>query len=144
MARIEHIKRRLDNWALWRARLNSSGLGFHSVNVLAVDVWSRNSYNGSAIPHIDQEGEETNQAVEAMKLTKRHLYETLYAYYLQDLGVQLIARSAGKSPSTIHSHFDQADRFIAGWLQEQTRIKEEKEALARGREYMARRGSFTT
>lgn len=144
MARIEHIKRRLDNWALWKARLNSSGLGFHSVNVLAVDVWNRNSYNGSVIPHIDQEGEETDQAVEAMKPDRRHLYETLHAYYLQDLGVQLIARRLGKNPSTIHSHFSQADHFIAAWLQEQARVKEEKEALARGREYMARRGSFST
>ncbi|AIJ45553.1 hypothetical protein O987_07045 [Comamonas testosteroni TK102] len=143
MARIEHIKRRLDNWALWKARLNSTGLGFHSVNVLAVDVWSRNSYNGSMIPHIDQEGEETDQAVEALKPGKIHLYQTLHAYYLQDLGVQLIARSTGKSPSTIHAHFDQADHFIAGWLQEQARMREEKEALARGREYMAKQGSLT-
>ena len=36
MARIERIKLRLDNWALWKARLGSSSLGFHSVNILAV------------------------------------------------------------------------------------------------------------
>ena len=144
MARIERIKRRLDNWALWKARLNSSGLGFHSVNVLAVDVWGRSSYNGSVIPHIDQEGEETDQAVEAMRPDKRHLYETLHAYYLQDLGVTEIARRMCKGPSTIHSHFAHADQFIDAWLQEQVRIREEKEALARGREYMAKQGSFTT
>lgn len=143
MARIEHIKRRLDNWALWKARMCSSGLGYHAVNVLAVDVWSRNSYNGNVIPHIDQEGEETNQAIEAMRVGKMHLYETLHAYYLQDLGVQLIARRMGKSPSTIHAHLSQADCFIAGWLQERARMREEQEALARGREWTAMRGSFT-
>lgn len=142
MARIERMKRRLDNWALWKSRMNSSGLGFHSVNILAVDVWSRNSYNGSSIPHFDQEAEETDKAVEAMKLGKGHLHVTLVAYYLQDLGVTEIARRMGKGPSTIHSHLDQADRFIDAWLQEQARLKDEREALARGREYAAKRGSL--
>lgn len=143
MARIERIKRKLDNWALWKSRLNSSGLGFHSVNILAVDVWSRNSYNGSSIPHFDQEAEETDQAVESMKLGKGHLHETVHAYYLLDLGVTEIARRMGKGPSTIHAHLDQADRFIDVWLQEQLRLKEEKAALARGREFAAKAGSFT-
>lgn len=138
MARIERMKRRLDNWALWKSRMNSSGLGFHSVNILAVDVWSRNSYNGSSIPHFDQEAEETDKAVEAMKLGKGHLHVTVHAYYLLDLGITEIARRMGKGPSTIHAHLDQADRFIDVWLQEQARIRDEKEALARGREYAAR------
>ena len=142
MARIERIKQKLDNWALWKSRMNSCGLGFHSVNILAVDVWSRNSYNGSSIPHIDQDGEEIDKAVESMKPAKAHLYETLHAYYLQDLGVTEIARRLCKGPSTIHSHFEQADRYIDAWLQEAQRQREEKEALARGREYVAK-GSLT-
>lgn len=142
MARIEHIKRKLDNWALWKSRLNSTGLGFHSVNVLAVDVWSRNSYGGCQIPHIDQEAEEVDKAVQDMEQAKRHLYATVYDYYLLDLGVSEIARNMGKGPSTIHAHLNQADHFIDRWLQEQQRIREEREALARGREYMRRAGSF--
>ena len=142
MARIERIKLKLDNWALWKSRMNSSGLGFHSVNILAVDVWSRNSYNGSSIPHFDQEAESVDQAVESMKPGKAHLYETLQAYYLQDLGVTEIARRMCKGPSTIHSHLDQADRHIDAWLQEAQRQREEKEALARGRAYQST-GSLT-
>lgn len=138
MARIERIKRRLDNWALWKSRMNSSGLGFHSVNILAVDVWSRNSYNGSSIPHFDQEAEETEKAVESMKLGKGHLHVTVHAYYLLDLGVTEIARRMGKGPSTIHAHLDQVDRFIDAWLQEQQALKEKREAIACGREYVAR------
>lgn len=143
MARIEHIKRKLDNWALWKSRLNSSGLGFHSVNVLAVDVWGRNSYGGCQIPHIDQEAEEVDKAVQEMEQAKGHLYQTVCAYYLGDMGVSEISRCRGLGPSTIHAHLDQADRFIDGWLQEQQRVREEREALARGREYMRRAGSFT-
>lgn len=137
MARIERIKRRLDNWALWKSRLNSNGLGFHSVNILAVDVWCRNSYNGNQIPHNEQEAEETNAAVEALKLSKAHLHATLDAYYLQDLGVSLIARRLGKGPSTIHAHLDRVDQFIDLWLQEQARQRDEKSAKARGRAYQS-------
>lgn len=138
MARIERIKKRLDNWALWKARQASSGLGFHSVNVLAVDVWGRSSYNGAAIPHFDQDAEETDQAVESLQAGKDHLYLTLYAIYMNDLGVQETARRTRKAPSTIHAHLEQADRAIDAWLQEQARIKEEKAALARGREFASR------
>ncbi len=138
MARIERIKRRLDNWALWKARQASNGLGFHSVNVLAVDVWGRSSYNGASIPHFDQDAEETNRAVEALRLGKGHLFLTLDAIYMRDFGVLETARRMGKAPSTIHAHLEQADRAIDAWLQEQARIREEKEALARGREFTAR------
>ena len=138
MARIERIKLRLDNWALWKARLSSNGLGFHSVNVLAVDVWSRTSYNGSSIPHHEEEAEETNRAVDALKQGKPHLFVTLDAIYMRDWGVTETARNMGKSPSTIHAHLDQVDKFIDAWLSEQARLKDEKAALARGREYASR------
>ena len=77
-----------------------------------------------------------------MEQAKRHLYATVYDYYLLDLGVSEIARNMGKGPSTIHAHLNQADQYIDHWLQEQQRIREEREALARGREYMRRAGSF--
>lgn len=142
MARIEHIKRKLDNWALWKSRLDSGGLGFHSVNILAVDVWGRNSYGGCQIPHLDQDAEEVDKAVQEMQEAERHLYATVHDYYLADLGVSEIARRQGKGPSTIHAHLGHADRFVDAWLQEQQRLREEREAVARGREYMARAGSF--
>ena len=143
MARIERIKLRLNNWALWKARSMSSGLGFKSENVLyrlgkQNDVWTRSTANGVAIPHLELEAEETDQAVQAMKLNHSHLFMTLDAIYLKDWGVTETARRVGKGPSTIHSHLDQVDRYIDLWLQDAQRKREEKEALARGREYAAR------
>jgi len=120
MARIEYIKRRLDNWALWKARMNDGGLGFKDRNPLAAwaeDVWTRTSYHGASIPHFDEEAEETNQAVEAMKLGKGHLYATLDFYYLKDLGVNECARRMRRAVSTVHAQLDQADRWIDAWLQ---------------------------
>lgn len=117
MARLERIKKRLDNWALWKARQNDAGLGFHTRSVLAVDVWNRGSYNGAVIPHFEEEAALTDQAVESLKVGKGHLFVTLDWIYLRDLGVNETARRIGKSVATVHSHLDQADQAIAAWLE---------------------------
>ena len=116
MARIDRIRQRLENWALWHARLSSSGLGYHTVNILACDVWSRGSYGGAVIPHIDADAELIHQAVQALKLKRSHLYETLDCIYLRDLGVVETARRMRRSPSTIHAQLGQADLAIDAWL----------------------------
>jgi len=133
MARLERIKRRLDNWALWKARQNDSGLGFHSRNILAVDVWSRGSYNGAAIPHFDDEASETDEAVTALKLGKGHLYVTLDCIYLKDLGVLGTARRMQRSESSIKSYLEQADVAIAAFLEDKAEkiARRRAEAAAR-------------
>lgn len=142
MARIEHIKRRLDNWALWRARRDNHGLGFPSQNILA--AWGasvesqKKGSRESTMPVLHLEAEETDRAVESMKGSKAHLYETLHCIYVSDLGIPGTARRVGRAPSTVHAHLDAADRAIDAWLQNQARIKEEREAIARGREFASR------
>lgn len=128
MARIEYVKRRLDNWALWRARMNDGGLGFKDRNPLAAwaeDVFSRTTYHGASIPHFDQDAEETDQAVQALKLGKGHLYVTLDFYYLKDLGVNMTAVRMRRAPSTVHAQLADADRWIDAWLRNKA---EEKQA----------------
>lgn len=133
MARLEHIKRRLDNWALWRARMNDGGVGWSTRNKLAVwaeDVWSRSSYHGASIPHFDEEATETEQAVQALKLGKGHLYVTLDYIYLKDLGVNEAARRMRRAASTVHAQLEQADRWIDAWLQvELERKQAQRKAL---------------
>lgn len=63
MARLKHIQRRLDNWAIWTMRGASGGLGYATRSVLASEVWSRGSYNGVPIPVHEDEAAETEQAV---------------------------------------------------------------------------------
>lgn len=126
MARLEHIKRRLDNWALWKARQNDAGLGFHSKSILAVDVWNRGSYNGANIPHFEQEAEVTDQAVESLKLGKGHLHVTLEWFYLRDMGVKEVGFRMGRSTATVHSNLAQADQAIAAWLDEWTAERERR------------------
>jgi hypothetical protein len=127
MARIEHIKRRLDNWAMWRVRRDSNGLGFASTNILAVWMASAGEVSKTRevkIPVLHLEAEETDQAVQALRLGKGHLHVTLGYIYLRDLGVQETARRMNRAPSTIHAQLEQADRWIDAWLRAQHEIKE--------------------
>ena len=39
MARLERIKRRLENWAMWQERGVSGGLGFATRSVLLSETW---------------------------------------------------------------------------------------------------------
>lgn len=132
MARIERIARRLDNWALWKARQNDAGLGFHARSILAVDVWNRGSYNGASIPHFEEEAALTDKAVESLKLGKGHLHVTLEWFYVRDLGVKETAWRMGRSVATVHANLEQADQAIAAWLDawaiEKERIKAAKAA----------------
>ncbi|MBS3019141.1 hypothetical protein DJFAAGMI_01880 [Comamonas sp. PE63] len=137
MARIEHIKRRLDNWALWRARRDNNGLGFPSQNILA--VWGANveqpqKNRESVMPVLHLEAEETDKAVESLKGGKSHLYETLHCIYVRDLGVTGTARQIGRAPSTVHAQLDAADRAIDAWLVALAQEKERKRAAFNARD----------
>lgn len=128
MARLEHIKQRLENWAMWRARRDNHGLGFATRNMLAnwmasageVSRYSRES----SIPVFHLEAEEIESAVTALKLGKGHLHVTLMCVYVKDLGVTGTARQMRRQPSTIHAQLDQADRWIDAWLQAKHGVKD--------------------
>jgi hypothetical protein len=104
------------------------------------DVWSRTTYCGAAIPHFDQDAEETDRAVQALKLGRGHLYVTLDCIYLKDLGVNGTARKMRRSVSTVHAQLEQADRWIDAWL---VAARESKDR-ARAQADVCMRFSFTS
>lgn len=126
MARLERIKHRLNNWAMWKSREASGGLGYATRSVLLSDVWCRGSYNGMVIPVLEQDAEETNLAVESLKLTRSHLYVTLDCIYLKDLGIKATARRMLRAESTIKLQLEQADHAIAQWLEERATEREKQ------------------
>lgn len=130
MARLEHIRQRLENWALWKARQKDGGLGYHTRSVLAVDVWDAGSYNNNHIPHLELEAERTNEAVEALRLGKGHLHVTLMCYYVDGLGIRETARVMGRGESTIRAQLEQADHAIAVLLSVQVEERERKRVAA--------------
>jgi Phage antitermination protein Q len=114
MARIEYIKHRLNNWALWRAREAAGGLGFATRSVLLSEPAS--GYRESKMPIDDTDASITNEAVESLKLPKPHLYQTLQAIYIQDAGAKAAASRLGKAPSTISAHLEQSDAYLSIWF----------------------------
>lgn len=130
MARLDRIKRRLENWAMWKERGASGGLGFATRSILLSETWSRGSYNGVLIPVMEQEAEATDQAVQSLKLSRSHLYETLDCIYLRDLGIKATAQRMQRAESTIKAQLEQADHAIAAWLEERAREQDQKRAAA--------------
>ena len=131
MARIKHIQRRLENWAIWSSRGADGGRGFATKSVLASEVWSRGSYNHIAIPVEDEEAAQTDEAVRALKMGKGHLFITLECIYLKDLGISATALRMRRAPSTIKAQLEQADHFIDAWLQAKAEEAERKRVAAR-------------
>lgn len=123
MARIEWIKQRLNNWALWKARESSGGLGFASQAAFLKDrVDGYREVNINATIDSTDAGL-TNEAIEALKPMRVHLYDTLHCIYLQDTGIKGAARRLGKAESTIKAQLDQADHALSAWFGERAEKK---------------------
>lgn len=143
MARLERIKKRLDNWAIWKARGDGGGLGYHTRNILATDVWGRGTYNGATIPVFEQEAEETDQAVASFRETRAHLYQTLQCIYLHDMGVNGTARQLGCARSTVLARLEQADAAVDMWLQDRAAERERRAAIHQAARLAAKGSSAT-
>lgn len=115
MARIEWVKQRLANWALWKARNEGGGLGFATRSVLLSDASDR-SYAGNVIPVLELDGEQTNCAVEALKQPRPRLYEVLHCVYCENLGIKGSARAMGVGASQVSNLLDIADHVLAQWF----------------------------
>jgi hypothetical protein len=103
MARLEHIRTRLENWAKWRARREGMGIGYpRQAAFLRVAVdGGRGRADTSAS---DADAQEIDLAVDAMKLdpAKSKLAKALELVYLgaHGGGVEQAARTMGKAVST--------------------------------------------
>ena len=123
MARIEWIKQRLNNWALWKLRESSGGLGFATQAVFLEDRVDRYREISLSATIDTTDASLTDQAVEALKLPRPHLYDTLRCIYLQDTGIKGAARRLGKAESTISAHLEQADHALSAWFGERAEKK---------------------
>lgn len=121
MARIEWIKHRLNNWALWRSREASGGLGYATRSVLLAQ--RVDGYRDIQIPVDDIDAELTNQAVESLRPGKPHLYMTLQHIYIKDDGIKRTAMLMSKAESTIKANLDAADHALAAWFAERSENK---------------------
>ena len=121
MARIEWMKIRLENWALWKAKEGGGGLGFPGQSSFMREPTS--GYRESIIPIDDVDASLTNDAVESLKPARTHLYDCLQAIYIRDTGVRGAAFELGKAESTIKAQLDQADHALSAWFNERAEKK---------------------
>lgn len=117
MARIEWVKQRLDNWALWKDKEQAGGLGFYSQSSFLSER-SDTGYRESIIPVDDVDASLTNQAVEALKPAQSHLYLTLQYIYVKGIGIKESARRLGRAESTVKAQLERADAVLAQWFGE--------------------------
>lgn len=128
--RIEWVKVRLNNWALWKAREAGGGLGFASTSSFLREVDS-SRYRESIIPIDECDASVTNDGVESLKPGRAHLYACLQAIYIKDAGIKGAAHRLGKAESTIKAQLEQADQALATWFIERQQRQAEKIKLMR-------------
>lgn len=123
MPRIEWVKLRLNNWALWKSRESAGGLGFKSQATFLNDA-STDRYRESIIPTDEVEAAQTNTAVESLRQSQPHLYSVVTCYYLSKSAgsVRATARQLGKAESTIAANLDSIDVALRTWFS----VQEEK------------------
>jgi hypothetical protein len=123
MARIEWVRQRLYNWALWVARENSTGLGYARQSVLLAEPCG--GYRDPVMPVNDPDGELTNQAVQSLHQPHPEIYETLVYYYLRGDGIKRTARLEGVCESTVHARLDRADHLLSEWFGRRAEAKKD-------------------
>lgn len=118
MARIEWIKLRLNNWALWSARKTDGGSGFSSQAAFLRTAGS--GYREAVVPVDDVDASVTDEAVESLRLTRPQLYRTLHCIYPKGMGIKGTARECGCGESTIKAHLEIADGVLALWFSDRS------------------------
>jgi hypothetical protein len=122
MARIEWVKQRLDNWALYKERERGGGLGFATQSML-LDVRAAGGYRESVIPVDEVDASVTDQAVESLRGGREHLHTALCCFYLRGLGIKGTARHTGRAESTVHAQLEAADVALCAWFGERAARK---------------------
>lgn len=121
MARIEWVKHRLNNWALWKDRESRGGLGFATQCAFLSERVDR--YREAQLPVDDVDAEITNQAVESLRDGKQHLYMTLQSIYVKGIGIKMTARMMARAESTIKANLDSADHALSEWFNARAEAK---------------------
>lgn len=128
MARIDWVKRRLDNWALWRQRQEGGGLGFATQSSFLRERYDCDRYREANVPVDEVEASTTDLGVEGLKLGHGHLHKTLHHIYIDNLGVKETARRMGRAESTIKAQLEQADALLARWFSDRARMAADQRA----------------
>jgi hypothetical protein len=115
MARIEWVKNRLENWALWAAAERSGGLGFASQSAL-LRTGPVEQTRESRVPIDEIDASITDEAVSSLIATHRDYHQTVVGYHINGLSAIGLAGAMGIGVATVHSRLASSDRLLAAWF----------------------------
>lgn len=132
MARIEWVKQRLFNWALWIERGGSGARGYPTSSAFMWTPVDTSGYRDVPIPVDEVEAAQTDQALQAMRASKGHLYRTIEVIYLEGESIRRAAIRLYCAESTVKARLEQIDQEVALWLRLKREADEKREAAAKG------------
>lgn len=126
MARIDWVKRRLENWARWCAQQEAGALGFPRQTTFARLAVPSGTAE-AAVPVMALDASEIDDAVQSLRFTQSHLHLVLTLTYAKGLPRHQVAKRMARAESTVNANLEAADRAIARWLDD----KREAQAAAK-------------
>lgn len=115
MARIDHIKGRLERWGAWIDRQEAGGTGYPKQSSF-LRLPGPPGLNCVAVTAQDAECWQTNDAVQSLKASKPELFKCIELVYRKNLAYKVAALTMGKNESTIKLYLEQSDHAIEQWL----------------------------
>lgn len=115
--RIDWVRQRLENWARWHASRSEGARGYPRQSAFA-RLGGKGSRAEAIVPIDDVDASLTEDAVEALRWHKPHLYLTLVHIYLKGYDIKRTAQAMSRAESTIKAHLDQADADLAAWFRQ--------------------------
>lgn len=119
MARIEHIKHRLERWGAWIERSESGGTGYPKQSSFLRLPGPMGLVQGP-ITALDLECGDTHDAVISMRHSKPYHFKCVELIYRQNRAYKVAANIMGKNESTIRLYLEQADNAIDQWLRDKS------------------------
>jgi len=119
MARIEHIKHRLERWGAWLDQRDSGGTGYPKQSSF-LRLPGPIGMNCSTMTANDLECSQTHDAVQSLKVGRPHLHQCIELVYRKNMAYKFVAVALGKNESTVHSYLEQVDRAIDMWLRDRS------------------------
>lgn len=117
MARIEHIKHRLERWGVWLDQRVNGGTGYPKQSSFLRLPGPIGGLCGATTSQ-DLECGQTHDAVLSLRFTRPELFRCLELVYRENKAYKLVAVAMSKDESTIKAYLERADKAIEMWLRE--------------------------
>lgn len=118
MARIEHIKARLERWGAWSQAGGGGGLGYPKSSAFT-RYMPKASMGTLYVPAYDAEAIQTERAVQALLPKHVDLWHTVKAHHALGFEVVDCAQRLGCSRAAVKDRLCRVDRLIEAWLDSQ-------------------------